>query len=425
MKIAKYIVPDGAELNASAKLAQRKDSSNREVKRTVEETMEDIRVRGDAAAIEYSVKFDRNEPYELTHSEIDALASICPPELYSVMEEAAENIRAYQEHLLPKTNIWETPLGVLGQVVKPIERVGIYTPGGTAAYPSSLLMAVIPAKVAGVKEIVLCTPPTANLNSAVISAAKIAGVDRIFAIGGIAAIAAMTYGAVGVPKVDKIVGPGNAYVAEAKRYAFGTVDIDLIAGPSEILIIADANANPKLAAADLLSQAEHDRLAAAILVTDSERFADLVINELGVQLETLPRRDIAGDSLRDYGAICVCENLNSAAKLSNSIAPEHLEIMTSDTKAIVDLITNAGAVFVGSNSPEPLGDYFAGPSHILPTNGTAKFFSPLSVESFLKKSSFIGATSSGISEVADKIALFARAEGLEAHARAAELRSRK
>ncbi|MDR2606657.1 MAG: histidinol dehydrogenase [Oscillospiraceae bacterium] len=424
MRIAKFTVPPGAELAAAASLAKRRDSVGEDVRRVVAETMDDVRLRGDDAVIEYSLKFDHNEPYELTRAEIDELASLCPPELYAIMTEAAENIRAYQARLLPKTNIWEADIGVLGQIVTPIERVGIYTPGGTAAYPSSLLMAVVPAKTAGVKEIVLCTPPTANLNAAVIAAAKIAGVNRIFAVGGIAAIASMTYGAVGVPKVDKIVGPGNAYVAEAKRFAFGTVDIDMIAGPSEILVIADANANPRLAAADMLSQAEHDPMAAAILVTTDDALADAVTQELELQLETLPRRDIAESSLRDYGAICVCTDLDSAAALSNAVAPEHLEVMTTDTKRVVDKITNAGAIFVGSNSPEPLGDYFAGPSHILPTNGTAKFFSPVSVESFLKKSSFIGATSAGIAAVADKIAAFARAEGFEAHARAAELRKR-
>jgi len=422
MIISRIHVPQYSELDASATLAQRKEGRNSEIRQIVEKVMEDIRTRGDDAAIEYSLQFDKQEPYELTREEIDEIATSCNLELYTVMQEAADNIRDYQEKLLPKTKIWEAPVGVLGQIVNPIQRVGIYTPGGTAAYPSSLLMAVIPAKVAGVEEIVLCTPPTANLNSAVIAAAKIAGVDRIFAIGGIAAIAAMAYGAVNVPKVDKIVGPGNAYVAEAKRYAFGTVDIDMIAGPSEILVIADENANPKLIAADMLSQAEHDRLAAAILVTDSNLLANLVTHELELQLESLPRRDIAEASLRDYGAICICDNLDSAAALANAIAPEHLEVLTSDTKKIVDQIRNAGAIFVGNNSPEPLGDYFAGPSHILPTNGTAKFFSPVSVESFLKKSSFIGATGSGIGSIADKIALFARAEGLEAHARSAELR---
>jgi histidinol dehydrogenase len=300
--------------------------------------------------------------------------------------------------------------------------VGIYVPGGAAAYPSSVLMNAVPAVVAGGEEIIMVTPPTKNLNDAVMAAACIAGGDRVIAVGGAQAVAALTYGAGFIPKVDKLVGPGNAYVAAAKRLAFGELDIDMVAGPSEVLVIADDGANPAYAAADLLSQAEHDPLAAAILLTDSAEFAVPVAAEIEKQSEKLERADIINSSLRDYGAIMICESLTDAAKLANEIAPEHLELLTRDPEGLLSYLANAGAIFLGESSPEPLGDYMAGPSHVLPTSGTARFFSPLSVDSFLKKTSVIGYKREALAAVKDDIIRFAEAEGLTAHANSLKVR---
>ncbi|MDR3149518.1 MAG: histidinol dehydrogenase [Oscillospiraceae bacterium] len=425
MIIQKYKIKSGGEAAFAAKLAAKRSADTADVAEYVTGILSDVRRRGYEAVREYSLKpapFDNAEPYELTRAQIDEIAASCDPELYSVMEQAAANIRDYQSRILPQSRVWSTELGELGQIVRPLDRVGIYVPGGTAAYPSSVLMTAVPAKVAGVREIIMCTPPTANLNTACVAAAKIAGVDRVFALGGIQAIGAMAYGAGMIPRTDKIVGPGNAFVAAAKRLVFGEVDIDMIAGPSEVFVIADKNADPAFAAADLLSQAEHDKLAAAILATDSAEFADAVIAEITRQLTKLPRAEIAGASLCDYGAVVICDDLSSAAELSNNVAPEHLELLTAEPDALINLIKNAGAIFVGSYSPEPLGDYFAGPSHVLPTNGTARFFSALSAESFMKRTSLIRASETGIRSVGKNVAKFARAEGFEAHAKSAEFR---
>jgi histidinol dehydrogenase len=341
------------------------------------------------------------------------------------MEKAARNIEDYQSRLMPEGKVWNVSGGVLGQLVRGLSRVGVYVPGGTAAYPSSVLMCTVPAQVAGVEEITLVTPPTKNLNEAVMAAAKIAGVHRVIAIGGAQAIASLTYGAGIVPKVDKVVGPGNAYVAAAKKLAFGEIDIDMVAGPSEILIIADDGANPVYCAADLLSQAEHDALSASILVTNSGELAEAVNAELKKQIAKLSRQNIIRKSLADYGAIIVVNDLDKAVKVANAVAPEHLEILTSDPWQLMPKIKNAGAIFLGESSPEPLGDYLAGPSHVLPTAGTARFFSPLSAESFIKKTSVIEYTRQGLRSISQDIVRFAEAEGLGAHANSVKVRFEK
>ena len=347
--------------------------------------------------------------------DIDRAVSECPEDLYKSLEKAASNIRDYQKRLVPEGKVWNVKGGVLGQLVRGLSKVGVYAPGGTAAYPSSVLMCAVPAQVAGVEEIILVTPPTENLNCAVIAAAKIAGVHRIIAVGGIQAVAALTFGAGTVPKVDKLVGPGNAYVNAAKKLAFGELDIDMIAGPSEILIIADGDANPAYCAADMLSQAEHDELASSILVTDSNELAKAVKEQLEEQLSRLERKDIIKKSLANFGAIIICEDMEKAVEIANIVAPEHLELHTEDPWQLIPKIKNAGAIFLGESSPEPLGDYMAGPSHVLPTSGTARFFSPLSVESFLKKTSIIKFTRTGLRELAEDIMRLAESEGFTAH----------
>ncbi len=313
---------------------------------------------------------------------------------------------------------------IMGQRIRGLKRVGIYVPGGTAAYPSSVLMNAVPAKIAGVEEIVMCTPPMKNgkPNPNIIAAAKEAGVDRIFLIGGAQAIAALAYGTETVPKVDKIVGPGNIFVATAKKLLYGTVDIDMIAGPSEILIVADKTANPKFLAADLMSQAEHDKLASAILLTDSAKIAEETKIELDKQMEELSRKEIIETSINDFGAIIVCSNMNQAVEFANELAPEHLEVCCNNPMEYIGKLDNAGSVFLGNYSPEPLGDYFAGPNHVLPTSGTARFFSPLSVDSFVKKSSFIYYTEDALRADAEDVIRFADTEGLTAHANSIKVR---
>jgi histidinol dehydrogenase len=339
------------------------------------------------------------------------------------MEKAAENIRSYQSKLLVETEEWSTGKGIrLGCLVRGLNRLGIYVPGGTAAYPSSVLMSAIPARVAGVDEIIMVTPPTTNLNDAVLAAAKIAKVDRVIAVGGIQAVGALTYGAGFIPRVDKLVGPGNAYVTAAKRLAYGTIDIDMIAGPSEILIIADRSANPAYIAADLMSQAEHDVLSSAILVTDNSYTAKQTVKKIEYRAQQLQRRDIIEASLRDFGAIIVCETIDKMIEIANEIAPEHLEIITKDPRSMLPKIRNAGAIFLGEYSPEPLGDYMAGPSHVLPTSGTARFFSPLSVDSFLKKTSVIEYSRDALAQEAQQIITFAKSESLTAHAESIRVR---
>ncbi len=394
-----------------------------DINRAVAVMMNNVKEKGFPAVSEYSMRFDGAEPYEISQAELQKAYQECPKELIAAMERAAENIRDYNEKLLIKTMEWQSPDGgVVGRVVRGLTRVGIYVPGGTAAYPSSVLMNAIPAKVAGVEEIVMVTPPTENLNNAVLAAAKIAGVDRVIAVGGAQAVAALTYGAGFIPKVDKLVGPGNAYVAAAKRMAYGQLDIDMVAGPSEVLVIADETSNPKYVAADLLSQAEHDKLASSVLLTTSESVAKRVNEEIVRQTTYLSRADIIKVSLRDFGCAIVCDSMEKIVELANEIAPEHLEIATKDPRAVLPGIKNAGAVFLGEWTPEPLGDYMAGPDHVLPTSGTARFFSPLSVDSFLKTMSVIEYSKQSLAPISKEIIAMAESEHLTAHANSIRVR---
>ncbi|MBM6937047.1 histidinol dehydrogenase [Pseudoflavonifractor phocaeensis] len=397
--------------------------NNAAVDQAVSAILADVARRGYEAVREYSLKFDKAEPREIGKEELEAAYASCGPTLIAAMEHAAANIRDYNEKLLYETAEWTSPDGGrVGRIVRGLTRVGVYVPGGTAAYPSSVLMNAVPAKVAGVEEIVMVTPPTENLSAPVLAAAKIAGVDRCIAVGGAQAVAALTYGAGFIPKVDKLVGPGNAYVAAAKRLAYGKLDIDMVAGPSEVLVIADGSADPKFVAADLLSQAEHDKLASAVLLTDSAALAQAVDGEIVRQTGYLSRSEIMECSLRDFGCAIVCETLDDCVALANEIAPEHLEIMTQDPRALLPGIRNAGAVFLGAWSPEPLGDYLAGPDHVLPTSGTARFFSPLSVTSFLKTMSVIAYSKETLAPIQKEIITFAESEKLTAHANSIRVR---
>ena len=402
-----------------------------EEKNTVGEIVADIIAdvckNGDAALKAYSEKFDgaKLDSLEVSAEEIDAAFAALEPEFVAIIEEAAENIREFHRHQV-RTGFAITPRDgvVLGQRVIPLERVGLYVPGGTASYPSSVLMNCIPAKLAGCDEIVMVTPPSkdGSIKPAILVAAKIAGVDRIFKVGGAQAVAALAYSTETIPQVDKIVGPGNVFVAEAKRQVFGTVAIDMIAGPSEILVIADGTCNPKYVAADMLSQAEHDKNASAVLVTDSIDLAKAVSAELEVQIPQLSRAEIARVSVDNNGKIIVVDDLNKAIEMSNAIAPEHLEVCVDRPFDLLPLIRNAGSVFLGKNCPEALGDYFAGPNHTLPTSGTARFSSPLSVDDFVKKSSFMSYSQQALEAVYEKIDAFAQKEGLQAHGKSVTVR---
>ncbi len=384
--------------------------------------------RGDEAIFEYALKFDKANlsSLEVTAQEIEESFSLVDEKFVSIIEEAAVNIRAFHSKQVKNSFIINEQDGVVtGQKVTPIEKVGLYVPGGTAAYPSTVLMDSIPAKIAGCKEIIMVTPPSADgkVNPVILAAAKIAGVDRIFKVGGAQAVAALAYGTESIPKVDKIVGPGNAFVAEAKKQVFGKVSIDMIAGPSEILVVADSSANPRFVAADLLSQAEHDKMAGAVLVCDSREFAEKVSDELEIQIPELPRAEIARTSIDNNGKIIVAEdNLMLAIDIANEIAPEHLELCVDNPFDYLDKIKHAGSIFMGKYCPEALGDYFAGPNHTLPTSGTARFSSPLSVDDFVKKSQFTYFTADALEKVADKVAYFAEKEGLHAHAKSATIR---
>ena len=393
----------------------------------VADILSDVRKNGDRAVLAYCAKFDKAEldTLEVSKQEIAEAMDAVEPDFLEILKEAAENIRAFHSRQVRSSFLLtDKPGVVLGQKVTPIEKVGVYVPGGTAAYPSTVLMDTIPAKIAGCPQIVMVTPPgrDGKINPAILAAASIAGVDRIFKVGGAQAIAALAYGTESVPRVDKIVGPGNAFVAEAKKQVFGMVSIDMIAGPSEILVIADGNSNPAHVAADLLSQAEHDKLASAVLVTDSRELAFAVRDELERQLPRLPREEIARASIESNGKIIVAENLMQGIEIANEIAPEHLELMVDDPFAYLDAVRNAGSIFMGRSCPEALGDYFAGPNHTLPTSGTARFSSPLSVDDFVKKSQFSYYTSEALAAVADKIAAFAEKEGLQAHGRSVTIR---
>ena len=399
-----------------------------DVSQIVSEIIEDVAKNGDAALKKYCAKFDGfNElmPLEVSADEWASAMESVDKELISVMEKAAGNIRAFHSRQTRNSFIIsETDGIVMGQKVVPLDKVGLYVPGGTASYPSSVLMNAIPAKLAGVKEIVMVTPSKCGaINPVILAAAKVAGIDRVFKIGGAQAVAALAYGTATVPRVDKIVGPGNAFVAEAKKQVFGRVAIDMIAGPSEILVLADGSCEPAFVAADMLSQAEHDKMASAVLVTDSMKLAQAVSIEIERQLEVLPRQEIARTSIENTGKIIVTDDLKSAIDVVNEIAPEHLEICVDSPFDYLGAIRHAGSVFLGKNCPEALGDYFAGPNHTLPTGGTARFSSPLSVDDFVKKYQYTYYTADALAQVADDIAAFARAEGLEAHARSVTVRA--
>jgi len=393
----------------------------------VSEIIENVRAKGDAALFEYARKFDGADltSLEVSQEEIDEAFAAVEPEYIRILNEAAANIRTFHEKQVRNSFIISEKDGVIiGQKVMPIEKVGLYVPGGTAAYPSTVLMDSIPAKIAGCSQICITTPPgkDGKVNPVILAAAKIAGVDRIFRMGGAQAVAALAYGTETVPKVDKIVGPGNAFVAEAKKQVFGMVSIDMIAGPSEILVVADGRSNPKYVAADMLSQAEHDKMASAVLVTDSMDFAEAVSAELERQLALLPREEIARTSIDDNGKIIVADDLMKAIDIANEIAPEHLELCVDQPFDYLDKVKHAGSIFMGRYCPEALGDYLAGPNHTLPTSGTARFSNPLSVDDFVKKSQYTYYTKDALAKVAYDVAYFAEKEGLSAHAKSATIR---
>ena len=400
------------------------------VEGVVAEIIANVIKNKDDALYAYAEKFDKVKlaSLEVTKDEIETAYEKADKNFVSILEEAAENIRIFHSKQVRDGFRIERPDGVvIGQKVTPLDRVGLYVPGGTAAYPSTVLMDAIPAKIAGCKEIVMVTPPAkdGSVNPDILTAAKVAGVTRIFKVGGAQAVAALAYGTESVPKVDKIVGPGNAFVAEAKKQVFGKVDIDMIAGPSEILVVADNTNNPADIAADLLSQAEHDKMASAVLVTDDEAFANAVSKELERQIPLLPRKEIARTSIDNNGKIIVADDLATVIDIANEIAPEHLELCVDEPFAYLDKIRHAGSIFLGKYCPEALGDYFAGPNHTLPTSGTAKFSSPLSVDDFVKKSQYSYYTKEALEKVADKIATFANKEGLQAHGKSATIRFEK
>ena len=415
------------DAGAVQELLRRESAPAQNVDAVVADIIADVRQNGDKAVLAYTKKFDGADLPSLlvTAEEIEAAYARTDADFIETLKQAAANIRAYHEKQRQTGFVMtEQPGVVLGQRVMPLDKVGIYVPGGTASYPSTVLMDAIPAKIAGVETIVMTTPPgrDGNIPDDILAAAKIAGVDCIVKAGGAQAIAALSAGTQSVPKVDKIVGPGNIYVNTAKRMVYGLVDIDMIAGPSEILIIADESANPAHVAMDLLSQAEHDKLAASFLVTTSQAFAAEVQAKVAEFVEKLPRRDIAGYSIDNNGAIIVTDTLEMAAAISNQIAPEHLEVCTNEPFALLPLIKHAGSLFLGHYAPEALGDYFAGPNHTLPTSGTARFSSPLSVDDYIKKSSFLYYDKAALEKVYKQVDNFARREGLEAHANSISIR---
>lgn len=393
----------------------------------VTEIIANVREKGDEALLGYTERFDGAALTALavTEDEIEEAVNAVEPKFLEILEKAAKNIRKFHEKQVRNSFIINDEDGIVtGQKIIPVDRAGLYVPGGTAAYPSTVLMDSIPAKVAGVKEVVMVTPPQKNgkVNPVILAAAKIAGIDKIFKVGGAQAIAALAYGTESVPKVDKIVGPGNAFVAEAKKQVFGQVSIDMIAGPSEILIVADGETDPRHAAADMLSQAEHDKLASAVLVTDSAELAEAVSAELERQIPLLERAEIARASIDNGGKIIVAPTLDAAIEIANEIAPEHLELCVANPFDYLDKIRHAGSIFMGRNCPEALGDYLAGPNHTLPTSGTAKFSSPLSVDDFVKKTQYTYYTREALAKVAEDVAFFAAKEGLTAHAKSAVIR---
>lgn len=421
IKIFKYNEVDNNEIFSRAE-------STMNVEEIVTDIISNVKENGDKALFEYCEKFDKAKLSSLlvSEEEINEAFSLVEPQFIEILEKAAANIRKFHEKQVRNSFIINDENGiVVGQKVIPVDRAGLYVPGGTAAYPSTVLMDSIPAKIAGCKEVVMVTPPSADgkVNPVILAAAKVAGIDKIFKVGGAQAVAALAYGTESIPKVDKIVGPGNAFVAEAKKQVYGIVSIDMIAGPSEILIVADGNTNPKHAAADLLSQAEHDKMASAVLVTDSMELALAVQNELEAQIPQLLRSEIARTSIDNNGKIIVADDLMKAIEISNEIAPEHLELCVDNPFDYLDSIRHAGSIFMGRNCPEALGDYFAGPNHTLPTSGTAKFSSPLSVDDFVKKTQYTYYTKDALKRVAKDVAFFAEKEGLTAHAKSAIIRT--
>ena len=421
IKILKY-----GEVSSDEIFARATPSVN--VESIVAEIIENVKENGDKALFSYCEKFDKAKltALQVSEAEMQAAAEAVDPEFLAILEKAAANIRRFHERQVRNSFILNDRDGtVIGQKIIPVDRAGLYVPGGTAAYPSTVLMDSIPAKIAGVREVVMVTPPNAEgkVNPVILAAAKVAGIDKVFKVGGAQAIAALAYGTESIPKVDKIVGPGNAFVAEAKKQVFGRVSIDMIAGPSEILIVADGGSNARHVAADLLSQAEHDKLASAVLVTDSAALATKVQAELEVQIPQLERAQIARASIDSNGKIIVADDLRQAIDIANEIAPEHLELCVDNPFDYLDSIRHAGSIFMGRNCPEALGDYFAGPNHTLPTSGTAKFSSPLGVDDFIKKVQYTYYTRDALARVAKDVAAFAKAEGLTAHARSATIRT--
>ncbi|MBR1441993.1 MAG: histidinol dehydrogenase [Firmicutes bacterium] len=427
MSIVRY--NKNEEQNLIKKLEERGNLEYGDIQKTVEDILADVRKNKDEALFKYTEKFDGvkldKDSIKVTEKEIEEAFENVDKDLVRVMEKAAERIADYHRKQL--RNSWLEPNEngeMLGQLFRPLEKVGVYVPGGKAAYPSSVLMNIIPAKVAGVPKIIMTTPPNreGKLNPATVAAAKIAGIDEIYKVGGAQAVAALAFGTESIPKADKIVGPGNIFVALAKRAVYGYVSIDSIAGPSEILVLADEKANPVYIAADLLSQAEHDELASAILITTSEELAKKVQAEIEKQTAVLERKDIINKSIDNYGGIFIVDDIDTAVELSNKIAPEHMEVCIDDPFSLLPKIKNAGAVFLGNYTPEPMGDYMAGPNHVLPTNGTARFFSPLNVDDYIKKTSLISFSQSGMKALGNDVIKFAQAEGLTAHANSIRVR---
>ncbi|MBQ5614930.1 MAG: histidinol dehydrogenase [Peptococcaceae bacterium] len=421
-------IADGsAEKALLNSLRQRSGETDKKVTASVTEILENVKARGDEAVKEYTLKFDGRCPehMEVTRAQMDQAVADADPRFVEALTNAMENIKEFHSRQKQQSFIDAKPNGVImGQRIRGLKRVGLYVPGGTAAYPSSVLMNAVPAKIAGVEEIIMVTPPLKDgtANPDILVAAALAGVDRIFLMGGAQAVAALAYGTETIPKVDKIVGPGNIYVATAKRILYGVVDIDMIAGPSEILVMADSTANPKFLAADLMSQAEHDVLASSILLTTDQTVAEETMKELERQMALLSRNEIIEKSLRDYGAIIVCRSVDEMVDMANELAPEHLEVMMENPLQYLGRLDNAGSVFLGQYAPEPLGDYYAGPNHVLPTSGTARFFSPLGVDSFIKKSSYIYYTEDALRAAHDDIVCIAEREQLTAHANSIKVR---
>ena len=416
-----------AEYALIENLKKRAGEADQKIVDIVSTIIRNVKENGDDAVREYTVRFDGSVPKKtvITKEELQSYLDMVDDDFKSAIIKAKDNI--YDFHLRQAQQSWMTTKEngvIMGQRVRGLHRVGIYVPGGTAAYPSSVLMNAVPAKIAGVKEIIMVTPPgkDGNPNPNIMAAAAVAGVDKVYLVGGAQAVAALAYGTEKIPKVDKIVGPGNIFVATAKKLLYGIVDIDMVAGPSEILIVADKIADPSFLAADLMSQAEHDKLASAILLTTSADLARATLHEIDKQIKDLERQNIIEESLENYGEIIVCESLDQAISFANELAPEHLELCVSEPLKYIGKVDNAGSVFLGNFSPEPLGDYFAGPNHVLPTSGTARFFSPLGVDSFVKKSSFIYYTPQELSKAKDDIITLAESEGLTAHANSISVR---